>query len=61
MRGIGCGENCLTLMGKAMLSKSLIPFSVDGWSCVPAICLGPNYAAQTRSSITQPLLAPAEL
>ena len=25
------------LMGGAMLSKSLIQFSVDGWSCVPSL------------------------
>jgi len=24
-------------MGRAMLSKSLIQFSVDGWSCVPSL------------------------
>ena len=32
-------------MEGAMLSKSLIQFSVDMWSCVPshAIYLGPNY------------------
>ena len=36
----------LVLMGGATLSKTLIQFSVDGWSCVPpppAIFLGPNY------------------
>ena len=27
----------LVLMGEAMLSKSLIHFSVDGWSCVPSL------------------------
>ena len=32
-------------MGRAMLSKSLIQFSVDGWSCVPSLLFtwGPNY------------------
>ena len=32
-------------MGRAMLSKSLIQFSVDGWSCVPSLLfdLRPNY------------------
>ena len=30
------GETGLVLMGGAMLSKSLIQFSVDGWSCVPS-------------------------
>ena len=28
---------CLVLMGRVMLSKSLIQFSVDGWSCVPSL------------------------
>ena len=31
------GKLGLVLMGKAMLSKSLIQFSVDGWSCVPSL------------------------
>ena len=33
------------LMGGAMLSKSLIQFSVVGWSCVPSLLfdLKPNY------------------
>ena len=32
-------------MGQAMLSKSLIQFSVDGWGCVPSLLfdLRPNY------------------
>ena len=32
-------------MGRAMLSKSLIQFSVEGWGCVPSLLfdLGPNY------------------
>ena len=29
----------LVLMGKTMLIKSLILFSVDGWSCVPSLYL----------------------
>ena len=35
----------LILMGGAMLSKSLIQFSVDGWGCVPSLLfdLRPNY------------------
>ena len=38
------GEGLL-LMGRAMLSKSLIQFSVDGWGCVPSLLsdLRPNY------------------
>ena len=33
------------LMGEAILSKSLIQFSVDGWGCVPSLLfdLRPNY------------------
>ena len=31
------GKLALSLMGKAMLSKSLIQFSVDGWGCVPSL------------------------
>ena len=40
-----CGGNSLVLMGGAMLSKSLIRFSVDGWGCVPSLLfdLRPNY------------------
>ena len=37
------GKLGLVLMGRVMLSKSLIQFSVDVWSCVPSISLGPNY------------------
>ena len=31
------GNLGLVLMGRAMLSKSLIQFSVDGWGCVPSL------------------------
>ena len=31
------GKLGLVLMGRAMLSKSLIQISVDGWSCVPSL------------------------
>ena len=39
------GKLGLVLMGGAMLSKSLIQFSVEGWGCVPSLLfdLGPNY------------------
>ena len=39
------GELGLVLMGGFMLSKSLIQFSADGWSCVPSLWfdLRPNY------------------
>ena len=33
------GETGTVLMGGAMLSKSLIQFSVDGWRCVPSLLL----------------------
>ena len=37
-------ETDLALRGRAMLCKSLIQFSVDGWGCVPSIIyLRPNY------------------
>ena len=31
------GKLDLVLLGKAVLSKSLIQFSFDGWSCVPSL------------------------
>ena len=31
------GKLGLALVGKAMLSKSLIQFSADGWGCVPSL------------------------
>ena len=31
------GKLGLVLMDEAMLSTSLIQFSVDGWSCVPSL------------------------
>ena len=39
------GKLGLVLMGRAMLSKSLIQFSVDGWGFVPSLLfdLRPNY------------------
>ena len=39
------GKLGLVLMGGAMLSKSLIQFSVEGWGCVPSLLfdLRPNY------------------
>ena len=39
------GKLGLVLMGRAMFSKSLIQFSVDGWGCVPSVLfdLKPNY------------------
>ena len=39
------GETGTFLMGRAMLSKSLIQFFVDKWGCVPSLLfdLKPNY------------------
>ena len=36
-------------MHRAMLNKSLVQFSVDGWGCVPSLLfdLGPNYGGWT--------------
>ena len=34
------GKQDLALVGRAMLNKSLIQFSADGWGCVPALYLG---------------------
>ena len=33
------GNLGLILMGGAMISKSLIKFSVNGWGCVPSLLL----------------------
>ena len=40
-----CVGNGFVLMGRAMLSISLIQFSIDGWGCVPSLLfdLRPNY------------------
>ena len=39
------GKLGLALIGRTMLSKSLIQFSTDGWGCVPSLLFGlrPNY------------------
>ena len=37
MKDLLRGKLGLVLMGGAILSKSLIQFSVDGWSCVPSL------------------------
>ena len=38
--------------GKAMLSKSLIQFSVDGWGCIPSLLfdLRPNYGEDNEDN-----------
>ena len=44
----------LVLMGRAMLRKSLIQFSVDGWGCVPSLSfdLIPNYGGGIEDNST---------
>ena len=44
----------LVLMGRAMLSKSLIQFSVDGWGCVGSLLLDlrPNSGEVTKIIVT---------
>ena len=42
----------LFLMSRAMLSKSLIQFSVDGWGCIPSFLfdLRPNYGGGNENN-----------
>ena len=42
----------LVLMGRAMLNKSLIQFSVDGRGCVPSLLfdLRPNYGGGNKDN-----------
>ena len=42
----------LVLMGRAILSKFLIQFSVDGWGCVPSLLfdLRPNYGGDNEDN-----------
>ena len=44
------GKLDLVQMGRAMLSKSLIQFSADGWGCVPSLLfyLRPTYAGDNE-------------
>ena len=46
------GELGLVLMGGAVLSKSLIQFSVDLWGCVPSplFDLRPNYGVVSEDN-----------
>ena len=46
------GKLGLVLIGRAMLSKSLIQFSVDGWGCVPSLLfdLRPNYGGSNEDN-----------
>ena len=54
------GKLGLVLMGGAMLSKSLIQFSVDGWGCVPSLLfdLRPNYVGGNDNKGSVQLLIP---
>ena len=45
------GKLDLVLMGGAMLSKSLIQFSADGWSCVPSLLLEKEMAAHSSTIV----------
>ena len=49
------GKLGLVLVGKAMLSKSLIRFSADGWGCLPSLYfdLRPNYGRYDGSNLLQ--------
>ena len=46
------GKLGLVLMGRAMLSKSLIQFSVNGQGCVPSLSfdLRPNYGGDNEDN-----------
>ena len=44
------GKLGLVLMGRAMLSKSLIQFSVEGWGCVPSLLL--DYGGGDEDNVT---------
>ena len=46
------GETGSCLMDGAMLSKSLIQFSVEGWGCVPSLLfdLRPNYGRRNEDN-----------
>ena len=46
------GKLGLVLMGRAMLSRSLTQFSVDGWGCVPSLLidLRPNYGGGSEDN-----------
>ena len=49
------GNLGLVLMDRAMLSKALIQFSVDGWVYVPSLLfdLRPNYGGDNKDSSVQ--------
>ena len=45
-------ENDWGKRGRAMLSKTLIQFSIDGWGCVSSLLfdLRPNYGGRNEDS-----------
>ena len=47
------GKLGLFLMGEAMLIKSLIQFSVDGWSCVPSLLFTWGHTIMGSSLVAQ--------
>ena len=63
-RLIGAGD--WVLMGGAKLSKSLIQFSIDGWTCVPCLLFGlrpncqsmplPETPGHSQASLAQSLV-----
>ena len=48
------GKLGFVLMARAMLSKSLIQFYVDGWGCVPSLLfdMRPNYGGGMKKMAT---------
>ena len=50
----------LGLMGRAMLSKSLIQFSLEGWGCVSSLLfdLRPNYLVEVMKKMVTPSKGP---
>ena len=52
------GESGSCSDGWAMLNKSLIQFSVDGWDCAPSLlfALRTNYGGSNRSNVDFPSL-----
>ena len=44
----------LSLMGGAMLSRSLIRFSIDGWSCIPSLLVYFSSVSQLCPTLCDP-------
>ena len=49
------GKLGLILMGGALLSKSLIQFSVDGWSCIPSLLFQFSSVTQLCPTLCNPI------